>query len=198
MGKQRAGLVPSRFFYHPCRMVQVTGGEFGREAGEIEYVAYDEVADLILRTFDDPKPLAFMHRDAQGRGTRYTMAVNHWIRELQGAGLLVPVGGDAPIDCGAVFWTARFLFGLMQLDEEFVPALDMVAKLAPKRVVEIGTCHGGSLFSWAMAATADARLVSIDMPGGDGYTPKYAERYSQFCGPEQQLEIWSEVVYGAN
>jgi predicted O-methyltransferase YrrM len=190
MGKQRATLVPQQFFYHPCRMVRRTGGGLGQETGAIEYVAYEPVPDLLLRAFDEPKPLSFMHRGSRGRGPDYIKAVNHSIRELQQAGLLIPDGEDEPIDCAAVFWTARFLFGLMQLEEEFVPVLEMVAAIKPRRVVEIGTCHGGSLFSWAQAAAADARLVSIDLPhgaGGGGYTPEYGRRFAQFCAPDQDL-----------
>ena len=190
LGRRRTNLVPQRFFYHPCRMARRMGGELGNETGQVEYVAYDPIADLVLRTFEEPKSLAFVHRDSQLRGPQYTTTVNHWIRELQQARLLVPDGEDDAIDCAAVFWSARFLFGLMQLEEEFVPAMEMVADLAPRTAVEIGTCHGGSLFSWTQAAAPDARIVSIDLPagpGGGGYTAEYAKRFQQFCAPGQQL-----------
>lgn len=190
LGRDRARLVPPQFFYHPCRMVRRMGGDLGNESGEIEYVAYDAIPDLILRTFDEPKPLAFVHRDSQSRGPHYATTVNRWIRELQGAGLLVREGDDDRIDPAAIYWTARFLFGLMQLEEEFVPALEMVAAVEPRRIVEIGTCHGGSLFSWTQAAASDARIVSIDLPsgpGGGGYTAEYAPRFQQFCAPGQGM-----------
>ena len=189
-GKARAKLVPSQFFYHACRMVRQMAEGLGHESGEIEYIAYDPVVDLILRAFDEPKPLAFVHRGSQSRAPHYATTVNRCIRELQKARLLVPEGEDDPIDCGAVFWTAKFLFSLMQLEEEFVPALEIVASIEPRRIVETGTCHGGSLFSWAQAAAPDARLVSIDLPmgpGGGGYTAEYAPRFTQFCAPDRHL-----------
>ncbi len=190
MGKQRARLVPRKFFYHPCRMVRPKGGELGGETGEIEYVAHDDVVALLLRAFDQPQPLDMWSRGAAGRDAHVTATVDRRIRDLQETGLLVPDGEQEEVDCPAVFWAAKFLFSLMQLEEEFVAALEMVVGIEPQRVVEIGTCHGGSLFSWAQAAHADARLVSIDLPGGEGgggYTAEYARRYQQFCAPDQSL-----------
>ena len=36
----------------------------------------------------------------------------------------------------------------------------------PRAVLEIGTARGGTLYLWTQAATDDAVIVSIDLPGG--------------------------------
>lgn len=41
-----------------------------------------------------------------------------------------------------------------------------VRDLAPMRVLEIGTARGGTLYLWSQAATSDAIIVSVDLPGG--------------------------------
>ncbi len=62
----------------------------------------------------------------------------------------------------------------------------------PRRVIEIGTCHGGTLYLWCQAAAADATLVSIDLPGGEfggGYRACRATLYQAFRGPRQTLHL---------
>lgn len=44
---------------------------------------------------------------------------------------------------------------------------EMVLALRPRRVLEIGTARGGTLYLWAQAAADDAVIVSVDLPGGD-------------------------------
>jgi predicted O-methyltransferase YrrM len=54
----------------------------------------------------------------------------------------------------------------LQLRAEFERLMEMVAKERPKRVLEIGTAKGGTLYLLARAASTDAVLLSIDLPGG--------------------------------
>ena len=54
--------------------------------------------------------------------------------------------------------------GMTQMPSEASDLLRIVERLRPRRVIEIGTTHGGSLLLWARAAAADATLVSIDLP----------------------------------
>lgn len=51
----------------------------------------------------------------------------------------------------------------VQAQAEIVWLLEMVRELAPRRVLEIGTANGGTLFLWTRVAAPDARLVSTDM-----------------------------------
>lgn len=59
--------------------------------------------------------------------------------------------------------TARRL-GLTQDPAEMRELLRVGRRDRPRRVVEIGTLHGGSLFLLACAASDDATLVSVDLP----------------------------------
>jgi predicted O-methyltransferase YrrM len=40
-----------------------------------------------------------------------------------------------------------------------------VRRLRPRRIVEIGTYLGGTLFCWPRLAAADATIISVDLPG---------------------------------
>lgn len=67
-----------------------------------------------------------------------------------------------------------------------------VIKLKPKRVLEIGTSRGGSLYLWCQAADPDATLISVDMPGGafGGSYPVCREPfYRAFACHDQKVEL---------
>ena len=69
---------------------------------------------------------------------------------------------------------------------------EAVCDLAPSRVLEIGTARGGSLYLWIQAATADATIVSVDLPGGDfggAYPPARVPFYEAFSRPGQTLNL---------
>ncbi|MEM9914736.1 MAG: class I SAM-dependent methyltransferase [Planctomycetota bacterium] len=64
--------------------------------------------------------------------------------------------------------------------------------LKPQRVLEIGTARGGSLYLWSQAATDDATLVSVDLPGGDyggAYPDCRTPFYQSFARPEQTMHL---------
>ncbi len=50
-----------------------------------------------------------------------------------------------------------------QLAEEFDQALELYREVGPKRVLEIGTAAGGTLYHWLQNAAPDARIVSVDI-----------------------------------
>ncbi len=50
-----------------------------------------------------------------------------------------------------------------QLAEEFDQALELYREVAPKRVLEIGTAAGGTLYHWLQNAAPDTRVVSVDI-----------------------------------
>lgn len=69
---------------------------------------------------------------------------------------------------------------------------DRVCELQPRRVLEIGTANGGTLYLWTQAAAEDATIVSVDLPGGrfgGGYPPPRARFYHQFARPKQHLHL---------
>lgn len=67
-----------------------------------------------------------------------------------------------------------------------------VAALSPKRVLEIGTARGGTLYLWTQAAVDNATIVSIDLPGGEfggAYPSCRIPFYESFARPSQHLHL---------
>ena len=80
----------------------------------------------------------------------------------------------------------------LQVPEELRTLASMVARLRPSSVVEIGTCGGGTLWLWCQLATADATLVSIDLPYGQfggGYHWIRGALYRSFPQHRQSLHL---------
>ena len=62
----------------------------------------------------------------------------------------------------------------------------------PRRVLEIGTAKGGTLYLWTQAASEDATIVSLDLPEGHfggGYPEARIPFYQAFARPEQTLVL---------
>jgi len=67
-----------------------------------------------------------------------------------------------------------------------------VCELRPRRVLEIGTAKGGTLYLWTQAAADDAAIVSLDLPGGPfggGYPAQRVPFYQAFARPGQNLAL---------
>src|SRR5450432_3975387 len=65
--------------------------------------------------------------------------------------------------------TIKYCDGFLQptqVEQELVHLLEDVRTLKPRRVLEIGTNKGGTLYFWTRLAQPDAILISIDLPGG--------------------------------
>ncbi|MCK5569786.1 MAG: class I SAM-dependent methyltransferase [Spirochaetes bacterium] len=76
-----------------------------------------------------------------------------------------------------------------------------ICKLRPKRVLEIGTARGGTLYLWTQAATADAVIVSVDLPEGEfggAYPTCRVPFYQAFKRPEQKLHLLRKDSHQAN
>jgi predicted O-methyltransferase YrrM len=68
----------------------------------------------------------------------------------------------------------------------------MLRVAAPRRVVEIGTASGGSLFLLARVAAPDAVLVSVDLPDAPdlpGYASWREALYRSFAAPGQTIHL---------
>lgn len=80
----------------------------------------------------------------------------------------------------------------LQTPVEIEGLFRMVLALDPKRVLEIGTAKGGTLYLWCQAAAEDATIVSIDLPWGKfggGYDEPRATLYRAFARENQQLHL---------
>jgi predicted O-methyltransferase YrrM len=53
-----------------------------------------------------------------------------------------------------------------QVSSELLELAKLIAGRRPQRVLEIGTCNGGSLLVLARLADPQATLIAIDLPGG--------------------------------
>jgi predicted O-methyltransferase YrrM len=80
----------------------------------------------------------------------------------------------------------------MQSQFEIGELYQAVLGRRPKVVVEIGTCHGGTLYLWCQAADPNATIVSIDLPEGEfggGYPVCRAQFYRSFATGPQQIHL---------
>lgn len=69
---------------------------------------------------------------------------------------------------------------------------EIICDLNPAKVLEVGTARGGTLYLWAQAATDDATLVSVDLPGGDfggAYADCRSELYHAFAHDNQSMHL---------
>lgn len=81
----------------------------------------------------------------------------------------------------------------VQKPGELAGLLRLLAADPPRRVVEIGTAWGGTLWAFCQVATPDAVLVSIDLPSGGPYgNVPWADdalRFKYFQRPEQRIVV---------
>jgi cephalosporin hydroxylase len=69
-----------------------------------------------------------------------------------------------------------------QKKAEIVSLLRLLEKTRPRRIAEIGTAKGGTLFMLTQVAAPDATIVSVDLPGGrlGGASSPVRNRYPQW------------------
>ncbi len=75
---------------------------------------------------------------------------------------------------------------------EFTSLLAEISRQQPSTVLEIGTASGGTLFMYSRVASADATIVSVDLPGGSfggGYPESRIKLYEAFALPNQNLHL---------
>jgi len=79
-----------------------------------------------------------------------------------------------------------------QVKEEITELLKILAKHKPQTMLEIGTANGGTLFLFTRVASSDARLISIDLPGGrfgGGYPEWRIPLYESFAIHNQRMYL---------
>jgi predicted O-methyltransferase YrrM len=80
----------------------------------------------------------------------------------------------------------------IQNRQEILTLLRILEQAKPRRILEIGTASGGTLFLLTRVAAADAQVMSIDLPGGPGgggYPSWKIPLYQEFALPGQRLEL---------
>jgi predicted O-methyltransferase YrrM len=79
-----------------------------------------------------------------------------------------------------------------QRPTEIITLLDTLAQDAPRRILEIGTAEGGTLFLFTRIATPDATIVSVDLDGngyGVSYPARHQRLYRAFARDSQTLHL---------
>jgi predicted O-methyltransferase YrrM len=95
---------------------------------------------------------------AFSRAGRDERSVRELVRQTPDGRLLEPVAEglvDLRIELAPVVASQKL--------EELLPALDRIAELRPRRVCEIGTSAGGTLYLLTRVSAPDALIVSIDL-----------------------------------
>jgi predicted O-methyltransferase YrrM len=91
------------------------------------------------------------------------------------------------------WWVARARrIGLVQKRGEAIELTRFVRRLRPRRVLEIGTARGGSLFLWTRCAADDATLVSVDLPPwepDDPWEPSVVRKLERLARGRQRLHL---------
>jgi predicted O-methyltransferase YrrM len=80
----------------------------------------------------------------------------------------------------------------IQVKYEIAKLLEIVAGLRPRVVLEIGTAGGGTLFLFTRAADPNAKIISIDLPGGPfggGYPRWKIPLYKSFSKEGQEIYL---------
>ncbi len=93
-------------------------------------------------------------------------------------------------------------FRALQRLSELAGALEVLERLRPRVVLEIGSHLGGTLYAWSTVATRDALIVTVDIPfeGSPGLqTPKRlvrdAQRIEHVTGDSHAESTLAEVKH---
>ncbi len=89
-------------------------------------------------------------------------------------------------DCGKVIAPS-------QIRSEILGLLKILYKMKPRRIIEIGTLKGGTLFLFSRIAAVTASIITIDLPGGQfggGYSAKRRPfLYRSFARRGQKIHL---------
>lgn len=69
---------------------------------------------------------------------------------------------------------------------------EMVRQQAPRTILEIGTCWGGTLFVWCRSNPQAELIISMDLPGGKfggGYAAERVRLYREFAAGRNHLDL---------
>lgn len=90
------------------------------------------------------------------------------------------------------FVLGNYFFTALQVPSELRALGEILAELQPRRALEIGTAHGGTLLFLTRLASPQATIASVDLPGGrfgGGYGPRRRWWYQRFARREQKLHL---------
>ncbi len=82
--------------------------------------------------------------------------------------------------------------GALQKMKELSPLISLLKKRKLNTIVEIGTAKGGTFYVWCKIAQPEAKIVSIDLPGGSfggGYTLNDVKKFRTYKKQKQELHF---------
>jgi predicted O-methyltransferase YrrM len=91
-----------------------------------------------------------------------------------------------------LFARRRISIAPSQVKSEFLQLLENIRTLQPRRILEIGTANGGTIFLLARAALPDATMVTVDLPAEGqprGYPSWKEPIFRAFAGSKQKLGL---------
>ena len=77
-----------------------------------------------------------------------------------------------------------------QIKEEILELLQLLCKKQIRAMLEIGTANGGTLFLFAKVIEPEAKIISLDLPGGNyggGYEDFRMPLYTNFARKNQRI-----------
>jgi predicted O-methyltransferase YrrM len=104
-------------------------------------------------------------------------------------------GGSAAVierSLDAAFDNLHGVIRPLQNRSEIHNLLQLLASRKPKRILEIGTANGGTLFLFCRIADPNATIISVDLPGGwfgGGYPRWKGILYRRFASAAQKLHL---------
>jgi predicted O-methyltransferase YrrM len=90
------------------------------------------------------------------------------------------------------FSLASTILQPLQIPSELQRFAEIVARLNPKLLLEIGTSHGGTLCVLSRLAAADGVIISVDLPAGEyggGYKWYHIPIFRSFVSGKQRLHL---------
>jgi predicted O-methyltransferase YrrM len=116
-------------------------------------------------------------------GTRRLVTARR--RELQRATGEAQTAAEA-VDVAFTPAPAALNIAPVQVRSEIIRFIDLVEEHAPRRVLEIGTSNGGTLFLLGWASADDASILSLDVKT---FSPDRLRIYGAFGRPRQRVVV---------
>jgi predicted O-methyltransferase YrrM len=102
------------------------------------------------------------------------------------------VGIDPLLDLAYEFDVLGLKIDPWQVRSEIRGLLTTLEEDPPRRILEIGTANGGTLFLFAQVAAKTAHVISVDLPHGEfggGYPPRNIPLYKAFRQKGQRFNL---------